>query len=130
MSDEFDFDPPAASIGIRWADYEGRLLLFDVHAVEASISTGFGERTAVRAYVQVIDGDTAGEGYADTLVFPKVLQSQLRTSVGRKVLGRLGRGEAKSGQNAPWKLADPTDEDKKLAREYLAKVAIPDKPPF
>ncbi|MBB4689802.1 hypothetical protein [Amycolatopsis jiangsuensis] len=39
------------------------------------------------------------------------------------VLGRLTTGEAKeAGQNAPFLLSPPTDEDKALARQYLAQV--------
>lgn len=128
MSDD-QFDSPGTATGIRWDDYKGRLLLFSVESVETGIRTTFGDTDAVKAYVEVLDGPTAGEGYAGALVFPKVLQAQLRGSVGKKVLGRLGQGEKKPGQNAPWKLEDPTAEDRNIARQHLAPKA-PDKPPF
>lgn len=39
------------------------------------------------------------------------------------VLGRLTVGNAKEpGQNAPWLLTPPTEEDKVVARQYLANV--------
>src|SRR5262245_11162134 len=120
MSDEFS--GPGSAIGIQWKDYQGRLLLFDVRKIETGIPTAFGTREAIRAAVTVLDGPTAGEGYADTLVFPAVLQGQLRGSLGGKVLGRLGQGVAKAGQTAPWKLEDPTDADKAVARTHLAEA--------
>jgi hypothetical protein len=56
-------------------------------------------------------------------VFPKVLASQLRSSVGGKVIGRLGQGIAKPGQSAPWTLNAATDADKETGRKYLAYIA-------
>lgn len=120
-----EFAAPASSTGIKWEDLKGSLLLFDVHSVETGIKTTFGETDAVRADVTVLDGDAAGDTYNDTLVFPKVLQSQLRPNVEKKVLGRLGQGTAKPGQSAPWMLNDATDTDKATARAHLAKNATP-----
>lgn len=119
MSDQFS--GPASADGIKWADYKGALLMFDVKGYEPSINTVHGETSAVNATVTVLDGDKAGEVITDTLVFPKVLQSQIKGNVGGKVLGRLGQGEAKKGQSAPWKLSDATESDKVIAREYLAE---------
>lgn len=58
------------------------------------------------------------------------LISQCRDALARRaqgqpgmVLGRLGVGNAKEpGQNAPWLLTPPTDQDKAIARQYLAGV--------
>jgi hypothetical protein len=58
------------------------------------------------------------------------LISQCREALARRlqgqpgmVLGRLTTGEAKeAGQNAPFLLSPPTDEDKRVARAYLANV--------
>lgn len=50
---------------------------------------------------------------------------QCEKSIGGKVLGRLVRGQASDPKrNAPWRLDDPTEEDKALARQYLAGVAV------
>lgn len=125
MSDSFS--GPGSALGIQWADYKGALLLFTVKEIETGISTQFGTSDAVRVSINVLDGSNEGDGFADVLVFPKVLQGQLRGSVGGRVLGRLGQGEKKSGQNAPWKLEDPTEDDKTLARKWIAEN---DKPPF
>ncbi len=102
----------------------GALLLFTVDSVEKDIDTAFGTTDAVRCTVAALDETHKGDTWADTLIFPRVLQSQLRGAAGGgMVLGRLGKGEAKKGQSAPWTLADPTDADKDIARKYLAYVA-------
>ncbi len=61
------------------------------------------------------------------LIFPRVLQSQLRAYIGtgKGALGRLGKGVAKAGQSAPWQLDTPTDADKATARAYLAGKSAP-----
>jgi hypothetical protein len=118
MSD--DFKNPGSTEGVQWADHKGSLLLFKVHSVELGISTQFGDTDAVRADVVILDGANEGTVITDTLVFPKVLQSQIKGAVGSMVLGRLGQGQAKKGQSAPWKLADAEEADKVIAREYLA----------
>lgn len=119
MSDPFA-TPAAPSGGIDLKEHKGSLLLITVHSVETGIQTVHGLSDAIRCDVAVLDGNGQGEEYADTLIFPKVLQSQLRKAVGQKVLGRLGQGQAKPGQSAPWVLEDPTDADRKAGVEYLS----------
>lgn len=122
MSD--DFSPPGSATGITWTEHVGRLLLFFVHSLETKVKTSFGETDAIRADVVVLDGPAAGEFIADTLIFPRVLVSQLKGVIGGRVLGRLGQGEAKAGQSAPWKLAvDWTEADAALAKAFLAPAA-------
>lgn len=122
MSD--DFNAPSSADGVKWEDLKGALLLFKVHSVEHAIPTQFGESDAVRADVIVLDGNgenvDANTAYIDTLVFPKVLQSQVKNNIGGMVLGRLGQGQAKPKQSPPWKLEDPTEGDKVVGRAYLA----------
>lgn len=126
--------PATASGGIAWADVKGALVLVDVLSVETGINTSFGETDAVRANVAVLDGAQKGETYEDTLVFPKVLQSQLKSRVGQKVLGRVSQGQAKPGQSAPWVLAEATEADIVIGTAYLAgQVSAPaaaGAPPF
>lgn len=58
------------------------------------------------------------------------LISQCRQALAKKVshgqpgmvLGRLQVGEAKGNNNAPYLLTPPTEEDKQIARQYLATV--------
>lgn len=122
MSDQFD--GPGSSSGVVWADLENRLLLITPHEKDVVINTSYGESTAVRADVVVLDGPDSPEEHLDTLVFPRVLQGQIKSNAGtgRMNLGRLGKGIAKPGQSAPWMLGDPTDADKSVARAYLAKA--------
>jgi hypothetical protein len=118
-----EFASPASATGINWADLNGSLLMVDVIEVVRDINTSFGPSNAVRATITVIDTINAGEVYADTLVFPKVLQSQLSPLIGQTVLGRLGQGQAKPGQSAPWMLADPTRDDNTLAAAFIVNQA-------
>jgi hypothetical protein len=115
------FNAPAASTGIEWAALKGSLLLITVHEVRKEIATSFGVTDAIAADVEVLDGPEAGNTYNDTLIFPRVLQSQLAKSVGgQMVLGRLGQGQAKPGQTAPWTLVAATDADNQLGVRHLA----------
>jgi hypothetical protein len=66
------------------------------------MSTNFGTTSAVRATVTVIDGDKAGETYDDTLIFPKVLQSQLKSKLGEKGPGTRRRANDAAGIASIW----------------------------
>lgn len=110
--------PAAPSSGIKWADYEGRLLVIEPLSDEKGIQTSFGDADAVKANIYVID--QSPEEFPDSLVFPKILASQLRPRLGQKVIGRLGRGVAKPGQSAPWTLSDATQEDVNAGMAWLA----------
>jgi len=132
------FAAPAEPSGISYTDLNGALLLIKVHAVEADVPTAFSKpgqaNPAVRADLTVLDGPQAGEQYEDALIFPKVLQGQLKSRVGQLVLGRLGQGQAKPGQSAPWKLDAATQADTEKADAHLRKVSAPagtgSEPPF
>lgn len=123
------FDAPGSATGLDLGSIEGRLLLIKPLSHETGINTSLGQKDAVRADVIVLDGPGSPAEHLDILLFPKVLQGQVKANVGtgRMNLGRLGRGVAKPGQKPPWKLADPTDADKDAARAYLAKAT---EPPF
>ncbi|TFV66082.1 UNVERIFIED_ORG: hypothetical protein E4P37_07885 [Bacillus sp. AZ43] len=97
---------------IDWTALQGALLLFTVTAAEVD---------AVRADVIVLDGDKEGEVYTDTLIFPKVLQTQVKPSIGSMVLGRLGQGQKKPGQSPPWVLLPATEADKVTGRDWLRR---------
>lgn len=115
------FSQPGTSTGIEWSALNGALLIIEPVEVATGIQTAYGDTDAVRATVHVIDGEHAGTTYDDTLVFPKVLQGQLRSRVGQKVLGRLGQGQAKKGQSPPWKLEAATPQDEQAATQWLAQ---------
>lgn len=118
-------DPTAPGGGIPWKDHKGALLLIEVLGVQTDVGTAFGVSDATSANVHVLDGPGAGEEYIDTLIFPKLLHSQTRRSVGKKVLGRLGQGEAKPSQDPPWILETATDTDKQLAEKWIKEHEQP-----
>lgn len=126
-------DPGTGGDRIDWSALDGALLLFEVKAVEEGIVTAFGDRSAVRADITTLDGEHKGETYHDALVFPLKLIGQLKGSVGEMVLGRLGKGTAKAGQNPPWQLAAASDADRQIGERYLAYAAqqrIEEEAPF
>lgn len=113
--------PPGAGMSLE--EHLGALVLIDVLGVETDITTQYGKADAVRANVAVIDGAGAGSEYPDTLIFPRVLQGQLKRSMGQKVIGRIGKGVAKPGQSAPWILTDASADDIKAGEAFLARSA-------
>lgn len=121
------FAPPSSpSDGIKWADLAGSLLLIEPLSVETNIQTAYGAADAVRANVVVLDGAQAGTEYNDTLIFPKLLQSQVRSNIGTKVLGRLGTGQGKPGQSPPWLLSEANEADQQVGMAWLNRqIAAP-----
>jgi hypothetical protein len=124
-------DPFASPANIAALDYKelmGHLLLFEVQAYEPHIHTVHtkpGEQNpAIRAALTIIDGPQSGTHHEDVMVFPKVLVGQLRSRVGKMVLGRLEQGEPKPGQTAPWHLAAATEADKASAQSVLSRLRM------
>lgn len=113
--------PAPPGDGIKWDDLNGSLLLIEPKGVQAGIQTVYGTADAVQADVVVLDGPKTGETYVDTLVFPKVMQGQLKAQIGAKVLGRLGQGQAKTGQSPPWLLSEATPQDQQIGRTWLTQ---------
>lgn len=114
------FAQPSSTTGIQYDELKGALLAIEPLSFEAEIDTQFGKNSAVRANLTVLDGDKAGEVFRDTLIFPKVLQSQIKSSIGGGVvIGRLGQGQKKAGQSAPWLLNEATPEDYAIAEKML-----------
>ena len=131
MSAEPFAAPATAGAGVDLKALNGALLLITVHSLETGINTVHGLSDAIKADVVVLDGAEKGEEYTDTLLFPKVLQSQLKSRIGAKVLGRLGQGTAKPGQSAPWVLAEATDADTKVGMAYISgQITTAGTPPF
>lgn len=129
MADQFD--SPAS--GAKITDYNGMLLLLTPTAFLEKVPTQYGPSDCVEAEMAVLDGAKAGEAHSAVRIFQKALMGQLRPKIGsgRMVLGRLGTGQAKAGQSAPWVLHDPTDADKQTARNHLARAAAASEaPPF
>ena len=120
-----EFSDP--STGVKITDFKGSLLIVEPTEFVESINTAFGETTAVRANVHVLDGTDDGEPqvHEDALIFPRVLQSTLKSKVGKgKVLGRLAqRPPSKAGQSPAWVLNPASDDDKRTAKAYWDKLS-------
>lgn len=133
----------ASQSGTRIPDLHGALLLVTPEEVVKDITTDFGIADATQCNIVVLDKPTVdprrkeslgeapdweGEEFPleleAVLIFQKALQGQLKSKVGKgMVLGRLGkRPPKKPGQDPAWILSEPTDEDKEVARAYLAAV--------
>jgi hypothetical protein len=117
--------PAAPGGGIKWDDHKGALLLIEPTSFESQVNTSFGPADAVKANVYVIEGPGAGDSYTDTMIFPKLLVSQTKPMIGQKVLGRLGQGQGKPGQSAPWLLNEATAEDITKAEAWVQQNAQP-----
>lgn len=125
-----------ASGGAGITAYDGQLLLVTPTEYVESISTSFGDTDAVRVDFVVLDGPDGPEEVEDTLVFQRILISAMKrqaafnerngvdpqTGYPKMILGVLAPNteKQKKGQDAPWDLLDPTDDQKTLARDYLA----------
>lgn len=117
---------PTSGDKIDLKSLNGTLLFITVKGIQRDIVTDFGTTDAVSCDVAILDGDKKGEVLEDTLIFPKVLQSQLSQAVGAAdpvVVGRLGQGLAKPGKSAPWVLNTPSDADMAIAVKYEAYAA-------
>lgn len=114
--------------GITFEDFLGKLFVVEPLEVEKGVKTIHGESDAVRANVYVLLGPDKVEEFEDTLIFPKVLQSQTRRKIGSYVVGRLGQGEAKRGQNAPWVFEAPSDGDLSKASKFLLSQGAAEEP--
>ena len=104
----------------------GALLYISVNGLKRDIVSDFGTSDAIQADVAVLDGEHKATTFTDTLIFPKVLVSQLSKSVGAAdpvVVGRLGQGLAKPGKSAPWVLNEPTAADIEVATKYETYAA-------
>lgn len=122
MSEFVSAAPPSG--GITWSEHKGKLLVIEPVSFEQGIQTSFGAADAVKANVHVLTGPGESDDYPEALVFPKLLASQLKSQIGKKVVGRLTQGAAKPGQSAPWMLEPATPEDLEKAKAFIASRGV------
>ena len=84
-----------------------------------SMATAMGSSDAVRCTIHDITDSTT---YDEVLWFSSVLVGSLKSRIGAKVLGIMGKGVAKPGQTAPWLLNDASADPGSVAdaKRYLA----------
>lgn len=128
-NDDFAKPSEAPAGGDGWnltEEAEDRLILFTPLREESVETQNFGAKPVIVCDVVVIDEKkpAKSEVHEEVFVFGGFLRGSLKGFIGeRKVLGRLYKGEVqKKGQNAPWMLADATEEEIGKAREYLASL--------
>ena len=99
-----EFTAPATGGGsLKPADVEGHLLVVEPTEYVPNIATSFGEKDAIRVTVHDI---STQETHSDVLLFGTALIGSLKGQIGKRVLGVMGKGQAKPGQAAPWILED------------------------
>lgn len=119
---EFVSAPPPSS-GVPWAELEGQLLVIEPLSFEPQVSTTNGIKDAVRANVYALRSPTESEDFEDALIFGAVLMPQAKRSLGLKLAGRLIKGKADPGKNAPWILDAATPDDLAKAAAWQAARA-------
>ena len=85
-----------------------------------SMNTAHGVTDAVRADWIVLTGPNQGKTVNGSLIFGKVLKSELRSIMGTPkpmMVAVIGRGEAKGGKSAPYLFAAADDATKALAAQ-------------
>lgn len=108
------FDAPSVGNGnsVRPADVEGHVIVCQPIEYVGSMSTSFGETDAIRLTVHDI---SEKESHDDVLWFSAALVGSLKRDIGKMVLGKMGKGDAKAGQSAPWVIIDLTSNEKAVA---------------
>ena len=121
------FTGPSAGSEVKITDFVEHLLLVTPTEYRTEVPTVYGIKDAVVADIVVLDADGGPQSHASLYLFQGRLIGQTKTKVGSgMILGRLGRDSTpKPGQEAAFSLSEPTEEDKQLARDYLAKQADP-----
>jgi hypothetical protein len=130
-----EFDTAGAYVAVK--DLLGELVLFTPLEYVEEVPTDFGTKDAIVTDLVVLTQD-GQPSYDGVMIFQGSLIGTLKRKVpvvgnpaqgiapreGRKVLGVIAQGEAKKGQNAPYILTQPDDDQKQLARDFLAGRVI------
>lgn len=127
MSQRDEFDTAGSYVAIK--DLLGELVLFTPTEYIEEVKTDYGVKDAVMSDLVVLSRGC--EEFRDSMIFQGSLIGALKRKIGtgRKLLGRIGKGEAKKGQSAPFILEAPSAEDQQIARDYLAGRVVEDATP-
>lgn len=120
------FGAPSGGGEHNLTDYLGELVLVTPTEWIESMPTKKGPTSAMRVDFVVLTGPSQGLEASDALVFQVVLKKDLK-NIQRKgipmLLGRMAKGEERNGNSAPWLFVEATEDDKVLARQWLAHKA-------
>lgn len=114
------WEDPAESDFFQIKNHVGALCLIAVNEYLPAFQTAMGPGQAIRAEIAIVDGPNAGKRYPDALLFNKKLVPQLRNSIGSTILARIGQGEARPGQSAPYVLDKAGPGDPEMATAWVA----------
>lgn len=113
------WEDPSESDFFQIKNHNGALVLVAVNEYLPDFKTSMGPGQAIRAEIAVVDGPGAGMRFSDALLFNKKIVPQLRNSIGSTILARIGTGQAKAGQSAPYELHKAGHGDAELANAYV-----------
>jgi hypothetical protein len=118
------FTDPVYGDYVQPADLVDHLCLFYPSEHRQGVQTQFGEKDAV--ITDIVDL-TDGASYRSTMILQGQLIAVLKRNIGSgdAVLAVVGKGEAKKGQAAPYILTPATDDQKDVARKYIASNKRP-----
>lgn len=124
MANTDEFDSAGSYVAVK--ELLGELVLFTPTEYVEEVKTDFGDKDAVLTDLVVLTAEGGPAEYTDCMIFQGSLIGALKRKIpaGRKLLGRIAKGEAKKGQNAPYILNAPDDADKQMARDFLAGRVI------
>ena len=105
--------PASTSEGVKPADLENHLCIFEPTEYKTNVSTSMGESDAIA--LNIVDLD-ANDVHNDVLLFSAYLRGALKPLIGQKVLARIKKGVAKPGKTAPWILEDATQDAAAVAK--------------
>jgi hypothetical protein len=115
---------PDVGDSFRASDHQDKLVIF-MGITKEETETDFGPATvAACSLIVVLDGDDGPQPFSDGWVFGKGLAPTLYRNPSDVVVGVVGKGEAKPGKNAPWKLLDPTEEQLEATRAWYLKMIV------
>ena len=112
--------PTGAGDGSKISDDLDQAILLRPTEYIPSMSTSQGTTDAVRADWIVLTGPNQGQVRNSSLIFQKVLKSELRSIMGTPkpmMVAVIGRGEAKGGKSAPYLFSAADDATKALAAQ-------------
>lgn len=121
------FSTPSGTSDYRINDFVGEVLLVKPTEDITDMVTEIGTTDAVRVDLVPLTGHLAGKKLDDILVFQMALKRALRKVLdggNPYLLGKLTMGAKKPGKNAPYIFDKPTEEDKAMARAWLASDTL------
>ncbi len=104
---------------IKLSELEGSVVVMEPSEYVESIETMHGVSDAIKTTIHNVSG---GRTYADQLLFQRAMVAGLKGKIGQRVLGVVGRGNAKAGKSAPWVLHVANESQKAAAADYLGKI--------